>query len=73
MSEDLTGNNDILEILEDNTTSNTIEDNSILEILEDNLTPKAKEKGPVEEINDLEVQLAELKSKKETIEPGKEE
>ena len=70
MSEDLTGNNDILEILEDNTTPSTIEDNSILEILEDDSTPKAKEKGPVEEINDLEVELTELKSKKETTKPG---
>jgi len=31
-----------------------------------------EEKGPVEEINNLEVELTELKSKKETIEPGKE-
>ena len=31
-----------------------------------------KEKGPVEEINDLEIQLTELKSKKDTIEPGQE-
>ncbi|MDC3326746.1 hypothetical protein OAV25_01440 [Flavobacteriaceae bacterium] len=31
-----------------------------------------EEKGPVEEINNLEVELTELKSKKETIKPGKE-
>ena len=31
-----------------------------------------KEKGPVEKIDDLDIQLAELKSKKDTTEPGQE-
>jgi hypothetical protein len=31
-----------------------------------------EEKGPVEEINNLEIELTELKAKKETIEPGQE-
>ena len=74
MSENLTENNDILEILEDNADYETAENNSILEILEDDsiIEVMEEEKGPVEEINNLEVELTELKSKKETIEPGQE-
>ena len=74
MSEDLTENSDILEILEDDSTPRTLENNSILEILEDDsiIEVMEEEKGPVEEINNLEVELTELKSKKETIEPGQE-
>ena len=74
MSEDLAENSDILEILEDDSTPSTLEDNSILEILEDDpiIEVIQEEKGPVEEINSLEIELSKLKSKKETIEPGQE-